>query len=129
MDSAKNPAFLSKVVQLPVVASASMRWPHPGTDQCASKQRRSDIQAFAISNMVPWPPIRADFAHVRIHGVLVSRYDAQRGLLTLTSTRYADREANRRDIVRMIHMLVEAGRAHSASIDLETSASLYQRKA
>lgn len=40
------------------------------------------------------------------------RYDASSGRLNLVSSRYDDREANRRDIVRIIHMLIEAGHAH-----------------
>ena len=44
---------------------------------------------------------------------MACRYDQQQGLLTLVCTRYADRDANQRHIVRMIHMLIEAGHTYS----------------
>lgn len=43
------------------------------------------------------------------------RYDPRKGILTLTSEKYSDREENRLHIVEMVHKLVDEGhRAHPA---------------
>ncbi|KAK9802061.1 hypothetical protein WJX73_009337 [Symbiochloris irregularis] len=48
------------------------------------------------------------------------RYDSRTGNLTLTSRKFGDREANRRDILRMLNMLVEAGHNFTASREQHT---------
>ncbi len=60
---------------------------------------------------------------------LGTRYNPQKGLLTLVSEKYPDREENRRDILDTIHSLVAEGERAFPQTDPAIRARIEERQA